>query len=96
MSTYLLVWVIGVFDYLEASSKAGVKIRVYTPAGRKEDGKYALEIATQCLDFYSEYFGIPYPLQKLDLVSIHSKYFFKKIFSNACPSNGKLGMHQLR
>jgi len=71
MSTYLLVWIIGNFEYLETKSSAGTKIRVYTPLGRKNEAKFALDLGAKCLDFYSEYFGIPYPLEKLDLAAIH-------------------------
>lgn len=72
MSTYLLAWVIGTFDFVERTSKSGVAVRVYTPVGRKNEGEPALDIGTQCIDFYTEYFGIAYPLKKLDLVSLHS------------------------
>ena len=35
MSTYLLAFVIGEFDYVEKRDKNGVLIRVYTPVGEK-------------------------------------------------------------
>ena len=31
-----------------------------------------VKLAAEAVDFYSEFFGIPYPLSKLDLVSLHS------------------------
>ena len=31
---------------------------------------FALEVATKCLDWYEEYFGIKYPLNKCDLIGI--------------------------
>ena len=33
-------------------------------------GKFALEVASKALPFYEDYFGISYPLTKLDLVAI--------------------------
>ncbi len=96
MSTYLLVWVIGMFDYLETTSKAGVRVRVYTPPGRKADAEFALPIAAQCLDFYSEFFGIPYPLKKLDLVAVHSKSLERPPDRDACEGDGELGVHKFR
>ena len=71
MSTYLLAYVIGEYEYVEGtSSKNRVPIRVYTAPGKTEQGKFALGVAVRCLDFYEEYFKIPYPLPKLDLIAI--------------------------
>ena len=33
-------------------------------------GKFALEVCTRALDYYEEYFKIPYPLPKLDMIAI--------------------------
>lgn len=38
MSTYLVAAVIGEYDYVEANSKDGVLVRVYTPVGKKDQG----------------------------------------------------------
>lgn len=70
MSTYLLAFVIGEFDYVQSKTENGVLVRVYTPPGRAEAGTFALEAATKCLDIYDEFFGVPYPLPKLDMVAI--------------------------
>lgn len=47
MSTYLVAVVVGDFDYIEDTSTDGVKIRVYTPVGKQEQGKFALYVATK-------------------------------------------------
>lgn len=70
MSTYLLAFVIGEFEFVEDTTKGGVKIRVYTPVGKTEQGKFGLDVAVKCLDFYNQYFEIPYPLPKLDMLAI--------------------------
>ncbi|XP_075224213.1 puromycin-sensitive aminopeptidase isoform X2 [Lycorma delicatula] len=70
MSTYLVAMIVGEFDYVEDHSKDGVLVRVYTPVGKKEQGKFALSVATKVLPFYKDYFGIAYPLPKIDLVTI--------------------------
>ena len=44
MSTYLLAFVIGEYDYIEDKDSNGVLIRVYTPLGKKEQGQFALEV----------------------------------------------------
>lgn len=72
MSTYLLAFIIGDFEYLEGQT-AGPKptlVRVYTTPGKKHQAKFALETAIKSLDFYNNYFNIPYPLDTLDLIAI--------------------------
>lgn len=69
MSTYLLAFVIGPFEYLE--EKLGKRtIRVYTTPGKKAQGKFPLEVACRAITFYEKYFEIDYPLDKLDLIAI--------------------------
>ncbi|XP_037041588.1 puromycin-sensitive aminopeptidase-like [Bradysia coprophila] len=70
MSTYLVVVVVGEYDYVETKSNDGVLVRVYTPVGKKGQGLFALEVATKALPYYKEYFNIAYPLPKLDLIAI--------------------------
>jgi len=70
MSTYLLAFVVGEYDYIEDKDRNGVIVRVYTPLGKQEQGKFALEVAVKTLPFYTDYFRISYPLPKLDLIAI--------------------------
>ena len=44
MSTYLLAFIVGEFDFVEQKDANGVLVRVYTPVGRKEQGKFALDV----------------------------------------------------
>ena len=69
MSSYLAALVVGNFEYLEGEAD-GIPIRVYTTTGKKEMGKFALEVAGDILKYYDNYFGIKYPYGKLDLVGI--------------------------
>uniref|UniRef100_A0AAR2LC29 Aminopeptidase n=1 Tax=Pygocentrus nattereri TaxID=42514 RepID=A0AAR2LC29_PYGNA len=70
MSTYLVAIVIGEYDFVEGQTSDGVTVRVYTPVGKAEQGKFALEVATKTLPFYKDYFSVPYPLPKIDLIAI--------------------------
>uniref|UniRef100_A0A8C4QVC2 Aminopeptidase n=1 Tax=Eptatretus burgeri TaxID=7764 RepID=A0A8C4QVC2_EPTBU len=70
MSTYLLAFVVGDFEFVETVSRDGVLVRVYTPLGKSEQGRFALEVASKTLPFYKEYFNVPYPLPKIDLIAI--------------------------
>ncbi len=69
MSTYLLTWVIGHFDYLEDSIQGKV-FRVYTPVGKKNSGVIALEIAKGALQYFIDYFGVSYPMEVLYLIPL--------------------------
>jgi puromycin-sensitive aminopeptidase len=70
MSTYLLAWAIGDFDFIEDRDSNGVKVRVFTPKGKAEHGRAALEVAKRTIPFYTEFFGIEYPLSKCDMLAV--------------------------
>lgn len=70
MSTYLLAFIVGRFEHIETETKSGVKIRVFTTHGKKHQAKFALETTKKSLEFYEDYFGIPYPLSSLSMIAI--------------------------
>ena len=70
MSTYLVAWVIGDLESIETVNKHGVKVRVFATRGDVGQGKFALDVASRTLDFFTEYFDIAYPLPKMDMVAI--------------------------
>ena len=70
MSTYLVAIVVGEFDYIEDKTEEGICCRVYSPLGKKEQGRFALECAVRSLTFYSKFFNTPYPLEKYDMIAI--------------------------
>src|SRR5437016_602748 len=69
MSSYLNVFVAGELDLIETKA-AGTQIRVIATKGKAEWGRYALESTAQILQYYNDYFGIKYPLPKLDQIAI--------------------------
>jgi aminopeptidase N len=69
MSSYLVVLCAGELDAIE-SEQDGVKLRVIATKGKAEMGRYALESEARILHYYNDYFAIPYPLPKLDLIAI--------------------------
>jgi puromycin-sensitive aminopeptidase len=71
MSTYLLAFVIGKFDYIELETNGGVKIRSYTNKGESDYSYEHLKIAVEAIEMFEEFFEIKYPLPKLDLVAFH-------------------------
>ncbi|QUC65233.1 M1 family metallopeptidase [Nitrosopumilus sp. K4] len=69
VSTYLIYLGVGEFEYL--SGKVGkIQIRVVTTKGNKSKGKFSLALGKQLLTSYEKYFGIKYPLPKLDLIAV--------------------------
>lgn len=72
MSTYLLAFIVGEFDSIEAQSKDGTLVRVLTTPGRSALGRFALETAVRGLDFFGGYYAIPYreAIAKVDLIAV--------------------------
>lgn len=71
MSTYLLAWVVGELHSKTANTKSGVEVNIWaTPAQSPASLDFALDIATRTIDFFDEYFGVPYPLPKADHVAL--------------------------
>lgn len=70
MSTYLLAFIVGDFEYLEGKTKRGVSVRIFTTPGKKYQAKFALECGIKSLEFYEKYFDIDYPLPILDMIAI--------------------------
>jgi aminopeptidase N len=70
MSTYLVAFVYGDMRYKEATTKHGVTVRTYATPHNVQHTDFALDVAVKCLDFYTDYFGIPYPLEKCDLIAL--------------------------
>ena len=55
MSTYLVAFVVGEYDYVEGTDADGVKVRVYTGVGKKEQGRFALDVSTSRRQRASEF-----------------------------------------
>jgi len=70
MSTYLLAFIVGEFESSHAVEVRGIPIRVWSVPGKSHLAGFALKAAAHALEFFSEYYGIPYPGQKLDLIAI--------------------------
>ena len=70
MSTYLVAFIIGPFEETEAIDVDGVPLRVVFPIGNAHLTAHALEAGAFALRFFSDYFDIPYPGEKLDMVAI--------------------------
>ncbi len=70
MSTYLVAFVVGPLEATGPVTVDGVPIRVVHRPGRAAQTAFALETAAHALGWYSRYYGIAYPSDKVDLVAL--------------------------
>ena len=70
MSTYLVAFVVGPLEATEPLDVDGVPLRIVHPPGKAHLTAFALEVGAHALRFFTDYFGLPYPADKLDLVAI--------------------------
>ncbi|TLZ46340.1 MAG: M1 family metallopeptidase, partial [Methanobacteriota archaeon] len=70
MSTYLLAFAIGPLEAIERAAKKGTKLGVWALPDRIAHGRWALDESTRVLDYLNDYYGIPYPLEKLDHIAL--------------------------
>src|SRR6185295_2095232 len=69
MSSYLFVLAAGELERL-AGQADGIAVSVITTAGKSAQGRFALDTAIDLLRYFNDYFGVKYPLPKLDLIAV--------------------------
>jgi aminopeptidase N/puromycin-sensitive aminopeptidase len=69
ISSYLVAFLVGDFECVSGASD-GTSIRVCAMPGRAKMGRFALSTAQYVLSYYNQYFGIRYPLAKLDMIAL--------------------------
>ncbi|MGV3554142.1 MAG: M1 family metallopeptidase [Croceibacterium sp.] len=69
MSSYLLFLGVGDFERLSEVASDGTEIGIVAPTGSGETARYALNVTKPLMAYYADYFGVPYPLPKLDNVA---------------------------
>ncbi|HXQ62711.1 MAG TPA: M1 family metallopeptidase [Acidimicrobiales bacterium] len=70
MSTYLVAFVVGDLVATEPLDVDGTPVRVIHVPGKEGLTTFALEAAAHALRFFTRWFGIDYPAEKLDLLAI--------------------------
>jgi alanyl aminopeptidase len=78
LPSYLVAFAVGPFDVVPAGTagKNHVAVRIITPKGKAYQAKYAAEVTGPILEHLENYFGIPYPYEKLDEAAIPLTYGF--------------------
>jgi puromycin-sensitive aminopeptidase len=70
MSTYLVAFVVGPLVATGPIDVDGTPVRIVHAAGKEALTGFALEVAAHALHFFTEWFDIAYPGDKLDLVAV--------------------------
>ena len=82
MSTYLLFLAVGEFDRIAMADDSDVEIGVIAQRGKAEQALFALDATSDILREYDDYFGIPYPLPKLDNIAAPGRSQFFSAMEN--------------
>ncbi len=69
MSSYLLYFGIGEFDKLEGKYR-NIALNVITTPGKIKLGEIALDYGKKFMKYYEDYFGLRYPLPKMDFIAV--------------------------
>ncbi len=70
MSTYLVAFVVGPLEATDPVDVDGVPLRVVHVPGKGHLTEFALEIGAFSLRWYQQYYGIPYPSDKVDMLAL--------------------------
>jgi puromycin-sensitive aminopeptidase len=70
MSTYLVAFVVGELEATDAVHVGRTPLRVWCVPGKKRLAAFGQDIAAASLKFFEDYYGVPYPGDKLDLLAI--------------------------
>ena len=70
MSTYLVAFVVGSLDATEPVDVDGVPLRIVHRPGKADLTPFAAEVGAFCLRYFADYYGIPYPDKKMDMVGL--------------------------
>jgi alanyl aminopeptidase len=77
LPSYLVAFAIGPFDIVDAGVlRGGQPVRIAALAGRGKEAAWAAQITPGLVGALEDFFAIPYPYQKLDIVAIPQTYGF--------------------
>lgn len=70
MSTYLVAFVVGPLEITAPKVVNGVPVRVVHVPGKANLADFGVEAGAFCLNWFHNYYGIPYPAEKVDMVAL--------------------------
>jgi alanyl aminopeptidase len=68
LPSYLVAFAVGRFDVVDAGRVGPTPVRVIVPRGKSAEAAYAATAIPQLLKLLEDYFGMPFPYEKLDSV----------------------------
>ena len=70
MSTYLVAFVVGELESTDPIGVGPTPVRVWCVPGKRRLAAFGHEIAVASLKYFEDYYGLPYPGDKLDFLAI--------------------------
>jgi puromycin-sensitive aminopeptidase len=70
MSSYLAAFVVGPLEATDWVDVDGIPVRIVHVPGKADLTGFGLEVAAFCLRWFQDYYGIPYPSDKVDLLAL--------------------------
>ncbi|MFN5601175.1 MAG: M1 family aminopeptidase, partial [Acidimicrobiaceae bacterium] len=70
MSTYLVAFVVGPLEATEPVMVGNIPLRVIHVPGKSHLTEFGLRVGAFCIDWFQNYYGIPYPSDKCDLLAL--------------------------
>lgn len=70
MCTYLVALAVGEFDVLTGFTSRGVPVDVYACSGKSDYLQFPLDEAVKVLDWYDDFFQVPFPLPRMQLLAV--------------------------
>ena len=70
MSTYLVAFVVGPLEVSEPRYAGDVPVRIVHRPGKAHLTEFALDVAVAALAYFEDYYAIPYPSDKLDMIAL--------------------------
>lgn len=70
MSSYLLALVVSDFKYVEGRTNKNTRFRIWAQAEALNFTSFALEAGIKTLEFFENYYGIPFPIPKQDMMAL--------------------------
>jgi alanyl aminopeptidase len=77
LPSYLVAFAVGPFELVDAgTTRGGAPIRIAALAGRGKEAAWAAQVTPGIVGALEDFFDIPYPYEKLDIVAIPQTYGF--------------------
>ncbi|XP_037798461.1 aminopeptidase N-like [Penaeus monodon] len=70
MSTYLVAFIVSDFAHVSTIVNGNVLFRVWARQAAIDQAEYAMEVGPKILTYFEEYFNLPFPLPKVDMVAL--------------------------